>query len=298
LFLGVVAFWFTLGASVAGAPAWFHHVWLPWSSLSKLWLFKEILPDQIAPFVALFVAFLLAIGLDAMYVRYRPASSWLAVHRRTATAAATAAVALLAVVPVFVTFDVPVAVRPVKVPPYVRTVAPTMPARTVMLTVPFAVSGVTQPMLWQAVDDMRFDLAGAALKTPGPRGGPVGKGAPGSARRIMTDLTIPGAPEPTGTPAQITVVRYALRSWKVGRVVVAGSSRDPVFATGFLTMVLGVAPTEVAGAQVWTLQRGIPAATPAVGASLSFCREGAQAVPRAGRATEMAHCVLAAAGRA
>jgi len=298
LFLGVVAFWFTLGASIAGAPAWFHHLWLPWNSLSKLWLLREILPDQIAPFVALFVAFLLAVGLDAMYVHYRPASSWLAAHRRAATAAATAAVALLAVVPVFVTFDVPVAVRPVKVPPYVRTVARTVPARTVMLTVPFAVSGVTQPMLWQAVDDMRFDLAGAALKTPGPRGGPVGKGPPGSARRVMTDLTIPGAPEPSGTPAQIAVVRYALRSWKVGRVVVAGSSRDPVYATGFLTMVLGVAPTEVAGAQVWTLQRGIPAGTPAVGASLSFCRAGAQAVPRAGRATEMAHCVLAAAGRA
>ena len=172
-------------------------------------------------------------------VHHRPASSWLAVHRRATTVAATAAVALLALVPVFVTFDVPIAVHPVKIPSYVRTVARTVPPRTVMLTVPFAVSGVTQPMLWQAVDDMRFDLAGAALKTPGPHGGPVGKGAPGSARRIMTDLTIPGAPEPSGTTAQITTVLHALRTWKVGGVVVAGSSRDPVYATGFLTMVLG-----------------------------------------------------------
>ncbi len=297
LLLGVVGFWFTLGAYVVGAPAWFHHVWLPWRDLAKLPLFKEILPDQIAPFVVLFVAFLIAVGLDALYVHHRPASSWLAVHRRATTIAATAAVALLALVPVFVTFDVPVAVHPVKVPSYVRTVARTVPARTVMLTVPFAVSGVTQPMLWQAVDDMRFDLAGAALKTPGPHGGPVGQGAPGSARRIMTDLTIPGAPEPSGTTAQITTVLQALRSWKVGRVVVAGSSRDPVYATGFLTMVLGVAPTEEAGAQVWTLQHGMPTSTPAVGASLSFCREGTEAVPRAGRAAEMAHCVLSAAGR-
>jgi hypothetical protein len=63
-------------------------------------------------------------------------------------------------------------------------------------------------------------------------------------------------------------------------------------------MVLGVAPTDDAGAEVWTLQRGIPKATPALGASLSSCREGAAAVPPAGRAAEMAHCVLAAAGRA
>jgi hypothetical protein len=153
-------------------------------------------------------------------------------------------------------------------------------------------------MLWQAVDGVRFDLAGAALKTPGRHGGPVGKGAPGSARRIMTDLTIGDAPEPSGTPAQIAVVLHALRTWNVGRVVVAGASRDPAYATGFLTMVLGVAPTEQAGAQVWTLRRGVPAATPALGASLPLCRVGVQAVPRAGRAQEMAHCVLAGAGRA
>jgi hypothetical protein len=113
----------------------------------------------------------------------------------------------------------------------------------------------------------------------------------------MTDLTIPGAPEPSGTTAQITTVLHALRTWKVGRVVVAGSSRDPVYATGFFTMVLGVAPTEEAGAQVWTLAHGIPQSTPAVGATLSFCRNGAKALPRAGRAPEMALCVLFAAGR-
>jgi dolichyl-phosphate beta-glucosyltransferase len=298
LLLGLVAFWFTLGAYVVGAPAWVHHLWLPWRQLAKLPLFKEVLPDQIAPFVALFVAFLVAVGLDALYVRHRPAPSWLAAHRRAVTAAATIAVALLAVVPVAVTFDVPVSVRPVKVPAYMRTAARAVRARTVMLTVPYAVSGVTQPMLWQAVDDMRFDLAGAALKTPGPGGGPVAEGAPGSARRIMTDLTIPGATEPSGTPAEIATLLGALRTWKVQQVVVAGSSRDPVYATGFLTMVLGVAPTEEAGAQIWTLQRGVPAATPAPGASLSLCREGAAAVPPAGRAAEMAHCVLAGAGRA
>jgi hypothetical protein len=297
LLLGVVAFWFTLGTYALGAPAWFDHVWLPWRELAKLPLLKEILPDQIAPFIVLFVAFLLAVGLDALYVHYRPASSWLAVHRRGTTTAATVAVALLAL-PVFFTFDVPVAVRPVRVPPYMRTVARTVPARTVLLTVPFAVSGVTEPMLWQAVDDMRFDLAGAALKTPGPHGGPVGKGAPGSARRIMTDLTVAGAPEPSGSPAQIATLLHALRSWKVEQVVVTGTSRDPVYATGFLTMVLGVAPTEQAGAEVWTLQQGIPAATPALGASLPFCAEGAEAVAIPGRAAEMAHCVLAAAGRA
>ena len=297
LFLGVVALWLSLGPYAVDAPAWFTHLWLPWRELSKLPLLKEILPDQIAPFIALFAAFLLAIGLDALYVHHEPASSWLAVHRMAATVWATVAVAFIAVVPVFVTFDVPVTVGPVQVPPYVRTVARSLPERTVVLTVPFAVSGSTQPMLWQAVDDMRFDLAGAALKTPGPHGGPVGQGAPGSARRILTNLTVVGAPEPSGTPAEIGAVLSALRSWRVNQVVVAGASRDPVYTTGFLTMVLGVAPTVKAGAQVWTLHRGVPSATPAVGASLLLCRAGTAAVAPAGRPAAMAQCVLAAAGR-
>jgi hypothetical protein len=295
--LAVVAFWLSLGPYSLGAPLWFHRVWLPWRDLSKLPLLKEILPDQIAPFIALFVAFLLAVGLDALYVHHRRATSWLASHRRAVAATATAAVALLAVIPLFITFGIPLRVVPVKVPPYIRTVAPTLPARTVVLTVPFAISGSTQPMLWQAVDTMQFDLAGAALKTPGPHGGPVAQGTPGSARRILTNLTVVGAPEPRGTPTQVATVRQAMRGWKVSRVVVAGASRDPVYATGFLTMALGVAPTEEAGAQVWTLRRGIPLARPAFGSSLGFCLEGAQNVARASRATAMAHCVLYGAGR-
>ncbi len=274
LLLAVVALWLALGPRSAGGPSWFHHVWLPWSELSKLPLLKEILPDQIAPFVALFVAFLLALGLDALYVHHRRATSWLAGHRGAVTAGATGVVAVLALVPVFATFDVPLTVRPVTVPPYIRTVARTLPEGTVVLTVPFAVSGSTQPMLWQAVDNMQFDLAGAGLKTPGPHGGPVAQGAPGSARRILTNLSIVGEPEPGGSPAELAVVLHALRQWKVNRVVVAGASRDPVYATGFFTMALGVAPTEEAGAEVWTLQRGVaPATLRASGrASLGFCR--------------------------
>jgi dolichyl-phosphate beta-glucosyltransferase len=297
LFLGVIAFWLSLGPYAMGVPLWFHRVWLPWRDLSKLPLLKEILPDQIAPFITLFVAFLLAVGLDALYVHHRQATSWLASHRRAVTATVTVAGAVLAAIPVLVTFEPPLRVVPVKVPSYIRTVAPTLPARTVVLTVPFAVSGSTQPMLWQAVDNMQFDLAGAALKTPGPTGGPVGQGAPGSARRILTNLTVVGAPEPLGTSTQVATVLHALRRWKVDRVVVAGASRDPVYATGFFTVALGVAPTEEAGAQVWTLQQGIPMALPAFGGSLTFCREGAQKSPPADRAAEMAHCVLYGAGR-
>jgi hypothetical protein len=113
----------------------------------------------------------------------------------------------------------------------------------------------------------------------------------------MSALTFVGYPEPSGTTVQVATVLRALRQWRVNQIVIAGASRDPVYATGFFTMVLGTAPTEEAGAQVWSLPRGIPAAKPALGGSLSLCRDSTENVARANRASVMAHCVLFGAGR-
>jgi hypothetical protein len=151
-------------------------------------------------------------------------------------------------------------------------------------------------MLWQAVDGFHFRLAGAALKTPNALGGPVGAGTPGSARRIMTNLTVLGGPEPTGTPAQIAAVRRALAEWQVDDVVISGHSRDPVYASGFFTMVLGTAPASEGGAWVWRLQPGRPPADAATGASLSRCRAAAAPTVRHDP-TFMSRCVLFGAGR-
>jgi hypothetical protein len=297
VFLAAVSLWLSLGGYLTGGPAWLGHPWLPWRGLSALPILKEILPDQIAPFLALFAAFLLAVGLDAFHETHWRAGSWPARHRDVVSAAATALVALVAVVPVFVTFETPLRVVPVSAPSYMRTVTPTLRQGTVLLTVPFAVSGYTQPMLWQAIGGMHFNLAGAALKTPNATGGPIGSGEPGSARRILTDLSLVGAAEPSGTPAQIAAVRSALGHWQVQRVVIAGHSRDPVYASGFLTMALGVAPRYVERAWVWTLGPGGPATTPATGASLAACRGAAAAPAARGHPLSMAACVLFGAGR-
>ncbi|HVT41525.1 MAG TPA: hypothetical protein VHD39_00975, partial [Acidimicrobiales bacterium] len=296
--LAFVSLWLSLGGYLMSAPAWVTHVWLPWRKLSTLPVLKEILPDQIAPFIALFLAFLIAIGLDAFHQTRHRAGSWLARYRTPFSAAVTVVVTAAAVIPVFVTFDAPLRVVHVRAPHYVQAAAPAVPKGTVWLTVPFAVSGSTQPMLWQASTGMTFRLAGAAMKTPDANGGPVGTGAPGSARRIMTDLTVIGAPEPTGTAAEITTLRAALAHWEVTQVVIAGASRDPVYASGFFAMVLGVLPTYTDGAWVWTLAPGWPATAPAVGASLATCR-GASATPAAlPNRLFMAQCVLFGAGRA
>jgi len=295
IFLVVVSLWLSLGGYLQGGPPQLAHVWLPWRSLSTLPVLKEILPDQFAPFIALFVAFLLAVGLDAFHETRRRPGTWLARHRTSLSAVAAAVVTLAAVVPVFVTFDIPLRVVPVRTPPFVRT-STSLPPSTVWLTVPFAVSGTTQPMLWQADNGMHFGLAGAALKTPDATGAPVGSGKPGSARRIMTDLSLLGAPQPTGTPTQLTTVRAALAHWQVSEIVITGASRDPVYASGFLTMVVGTAPTYTDHAWVWVLHPGWAATKPAAGASLATCRAAAGAPAARANHLFMAQCVLFGAG--
>jgi hypothetical protein len=300
LFLAAVSVWLSLGPYLNGAPPSWKHAWLPWRDLARLPILKEILPDQFAPFIALFVAFLLALGVDAFAAalrRWRVSAAWREGVRVAVAWLATVLVALLALVPVFATVDVPFTVQSVRLPAYMTKVAPTLPVGTVLLTIPFAVSGTTRAMLWQAVDDMHFRLAGAALKTPNPLGGPVGQGAPGSATRILTDLTVFGTPVPTGTPAQLLAVRRAVGNWHVDRVVITGTSRDPEYASGFFTMALGFAPAYVDGAYVWTLPHGPLTTTPAVGASLYLCRAYSGTPPERRNPLDMSECVLAAAGR-
>ena len=294
LLLAASALWLSLGAAQLGVTPWLSHLWLPWRDLYNLAILKEILPDQIMPFVSLFLAFLLALGLDALFTM--PVHGWFDRHRRAVTLAATAVVGVAALLPLFLTFDMPLTVRTVRLPSYFTTVTPTLPANTVLLTIPFAVSGEAQPMLWQAVDRFDFRLAGAALKTPNANGGPVQQGVPGSARSILTNLTAPGGHLPTGAATELLTVRHALVQWHVQRVVITGNSLDPVYSSGFFTEALGVGPVFDHGAWVWTLRPGWTSVRPAYGAGLEACRAAAGAPAVKGKPLFMSTCVLFDAG--
>jgi hypothetical protein len=298
LVLAIATFWLALGAYLISGPAWLGHPWLPWRALSTLPVLKEILPDQFVPLMTLFLAFLLAVGLDALHGAHRRPTSWLTRNRSLLAGAATVAVAVVALTPVLTTFGAPLRVVRVQTPAYLRDAATRPPAGSVVLTIPFAVSGSAQPMLWQAMQGMRFQLAGAALKTPNPRGGPVGTGAPGSARRILTDLSIGGPALPAGTPAQLATVRNALESWQVDQVVITGASRDPVYASGFLTAAFGAAPVFERRAWVWKVQPGEALAPPVTGVTLSSCWTYAATPAVRHMPLTMARCVLFAGGRA
>ncbi|HUC06120.1 MAG TPA: hypothetical protein VL961_12020 [Acidimicrobiales bacterium] len=292
--MALLTAWVALGSYILSGPAWIKHIPLPWRELSTWPVLKEILPDQFAPLIVFFVAVVVALGLSAArnWLARRP--RWSTWQVRWVSGALMAAVAACTLIPVFITFDMPFTVQSTDVPPFMRQQALALPSQTVLLTVPFAVSGSTAPMLWQAVDGLHFRLAGAALKTPGAHHNPVAQGAPGSARRVLSDLSILSGTEPTGTPREYRALRDAVRRWKVDEVVIDGISRDPVYAAGFLTAALGRAPVVVNGAWVWKLSPGVPLEPMVTNTSLALCRAGSLDSSPSHNPLEMPRCVLQA----
>jgi hypothetical protein len=290
--LAVATSWIGLGSYVISGPDWLRHIWLPWRSLAKLPVFKEILPDQFSPFITLFLALLVAVGLNAAYQWLRSRPNLSAKRVQWLAGLLVVVVGVGALVPVFITFDMPYTVRSTSIPTWVSADAPKLPDQSVVLTIPFAESGSTVPMLWQSVDDMHFELAGAALKTPNATGGPVNQGLPGSARRLLYGLSVLGAIQPKGDALQYAAVRYALRRWRVTEVVIDGVSQDPVYASGFMAAAIGSLPKMVDSAWVWKLSSHGPRSPAVTNTSLIFCRKDNLGTGPDHRPLAMARCVL------
>ena len=207
-----------------------------------------------------FLAAALSLALIVTHVR-RDLPGWLALvghPARWAALVGSAAVATVALLPTALTFApaMPFAMRPVILPRWYSTVAPTLPPDQVLLSYPAAFSGIQDSMSWQAVNAMHYSQAGG--------GGPQGvANRAGSARAGFTDLALLAfgfrSPVPTGTPAQLAAVRHAIAVWGVTTVVVAANptapplqqGHDPVYAAAFLTAALGRLPVLESGAWVW-----------------------------------------------
>ncbi len=290
--LAFVTAWLELGAYIVTGPEWIRHIWLPWRWFYNVPVFKEILPDQFAPFIALFLAILVALGLNASFQWFRDRERLSTTQTSWLAGILTVVVGVGALVPVFITFDMPFTVRPTNIPTWVTVDAPRLPDQSVVLTVPFAVSGSTEAMLWQSVDGMHFRLAGGGLKTPDANGGPVNQGAPGSARRILYDLSVLGTDQVNGDARQYAAVRVALRTWHVSEVVVDGVSRDPVYASGFMAAAIGSLPKMVDSAWVWKLTPGGLRSPAVTNTSLIFCRKDNLGTGPHHRPLAMARCVL------
>ena len=136
------------------------------------------------------------------------------------------------------TFDVPFAGRqgPAAPPYFTQGHVPHSPPRTVLLTIPFAVSGSRpSPCSGRPSRDSTSNWPAPRSRRRMPRAGPVQHGRPGSARSHPDQPQRDRRPDPArrGRPR---VARRACRAgaWHVQRVVITGTSRRPGLRVGVL----------------------------------------------------------------
>lgn len=255
--MAAVTFVLSLGTLLWTSPDHLSTLWLPWKVLGRLPLLADVLPARFSALTDLFVAVLVAVGLDA-------ARRHLGARAGTGRAAAAAlvAVALVAAGTLWWTYQVPLATRQVAPPRWFATSGTTVAPGSVVLSLPFPFpsAGTSGPMVWQAQDGMRFRLAGGYAKAPGPGGRPLsdrpGRAPYGTLTRLSTGFL---GPPPAGTPRQVAGLRAALRRWRVDDVVVTGRIPDQARAATLLTGVVGRTPARSGGAWVWDLRRRAPA---------------------------------------
>jgi hypothetical protein len=278
----------------------------PWRLFDRLPLVSNIVPDRIAGIADLFAAVMLGVILD----RARNSGlTWPATgsgtksgSRATRTGTVVAwALAALALVPIALLYRLPFTTRPVDVPPWFTTVATSVPHDDVVLTYPFASSGLRAPMTWQAVGGLRYSLIGGGSVTPDPPAHPT------EAQRALTqatddldNLSDGFMPLPTGSSDEDGRLRLALHDWGATTIVIPDEStwppalrgRSVPVAVATFTAALGAGPRWQADAWVWSLPRRLAPPLAISPDAFVGCTTGAAVTADPGRS---ATCVLTAA---
>ena len=231
--LAVVAFVLSLGStlSVDGLNT---HVPLPSAVLQFVPLLDNALPVRFAAVETLFVAALLAVGLDLSYGaagrlpltdRRHAGPARLTVVRGAALLSVTA----LAMLPVLLHLRIVEpqhATYPGPDNPVSSALTEHVPAGGVVLTVPEIDQGHDTPMLWQAQAQMHYRLVGGYAIVPGNDGhGSMELSATGGLRALYEATPAPTIwnPRPAATPSEMRSARCelpgVLRSYDVSSVV-------------------------------------------------------------------------------
>ena len=282
----------------------------PWTLFAHLPLVQNIVPERFASVADLFAALMLGVILD------RARNSGLTwpgqsapdgiggqVDNRTGVprlgTLVAWALAALALLPIAIGYRLPFTTRPVDVPPWFTTKGTTLPVSDVVLTYPFASSGLRAPMTWQAVGAQRWSLVGGWGITPTPPTHPSARQqAVARATFDLINLSDGFFPLATGRTDESARLRLAMLDWGVTTVVVPDERTWPAslrgrsvpVAVGTFTAALGVAPLHQSGAWVWNVPRRPPPPMVIREADFVACTAGPSAVVDPGWA---ATCLLA-----
>jgi hypothetical protein len=255
------------GLDVDGKPS---GLALPFRLLSTLPLVGLEVPDRYMVFCFLFIAVILAIGIDALWrsstrIAGSSAPSPRAPRRRRLRAVVPALVPVCAVailLPLIPRW--PYQSPIVDTPSYFTNgSARVIPNGSVVLAYPFPMFKQNNAMLWQVDSGFRFSIVGGYVLTPIQKTAPAG-GSPGGG-------IFPQTPSPPIAEIEFETAFYAptgvspypqlawafegmaqfLRNYHVETIVVEPIGARPKVATDFLTAMIGGPQVHSQGVDVW-----------------------------------------------
>ncbi len=312
VFVAALAFWWRdgwvklaalLGVVSAGLSFGLESAaWVPWRLLVNAPVLENVIQDRFVVVTLLSLGALTAVVVDRVaeaarrFAEGRSGDHHLAARLPILAALAVSAVALVPVVAEAVP-TLPLSTSVIPLPDWVTSAAArATTTRDVLLLYP-SFGGVQSTLAWQAIDDMRFDMADGS----GPAAVPQRAGAEGPGEQVLSDLTFALFPAPDGSPSQLRDVRTALGGWRVTTVVVPnqvgpvlfGQGRSAPYAAGFFTAALGRLPIIEDDAWVWNDVASSPAPLQISRSTLLSCWKLATRDPADAEAAP--RCVLAAA---
>jgi hypothetical protein len=291
--------WLFGALAVASVPLSFglqlHH-WTLWRLFVRFPLMDNVIPSRFLLITYLAVAVMLALIVDhtvADVRRWRlaapnDAAGSSAGHgapapgSRTRThrgALAGLLVSAIALVPMAAYYApaLPFTTRPVAVPLWYRTVAPHLAFGQVVLSFPVPFDFLQSSMTWQAVDGMRYSMAGGG----GPDSILQRAGTERAGQAYLGNLSL-AAIAGTISSDEISAVRRALDGWGVTLVVIPDPAHLPIYEqvrdessiATVITAATGRAPVHQAGAWVWSrVNRAGPTLRASTG-QLTACASG------------------------
>lgn len=260
----VVCFVLTLGSHLTVDT---HHtgVPLPYIVVAHIPFLQDILAIRFSLFLQLFAGASLAVGLDLLAARLRPAGGDPRGPRRWSAPAATglvALVALVALVPLVPHLTYPAAST--AEPAFFQSPAVhRIPAGSAVLAYPYPlVPDGEWNLVYQVDTDMRFKLIGGDAFVPGPGGRSVTLPTavrPAVVERIFTSAYTPTVareilrwttPTPVVDPSTVAALRTFLARYKVSTVVVDDLGLHPATVVRYVTQAIGP-PARVGGVWGW-----------------------------------------------
>lgn len=263
--VGVVAALLSLGVG--------NGYWAPWRLFVHLPVLNNVVPVNITVIVDFCVAVMLAVILG--HVRSNPVDRS-GIDRRDLAAVAVAALAL---VPIAVALwpNIPMTVRPVRLPRWFAQSAPRSD-NLVVLPYPAALGGIQSSMAWQAVQGMTFSMVGGG----GPGITPSWAGPESPGFDVLAQASLPLGPPPLPTAANLGAIRQAIAGWGVTTIVVPDQPGLPTYdrgrpvpyAVGLFTAALGQSPVLQSSAWVWSGVGGAGSPVPLSPSAFTACTDG------------------------